>query len=91
MSALDEVRYERQMQDQEWGTDHDDGLAPTVWAALLATHVGHFADAVTNTGDYEEPSFTQRREAVKVAAIAVAFIESLDRRPSPTDQEKARE
>lgn len=86
-NVLDEVLVERQRQDGKWGQqDH----APAVWLMVLAEEVGE-----ANQAAFEAlfPRFDKRaaergprslaeyrQELIQVAAVAVAAIESLDRR-----------
>lgn len=79
--TLAEVAHERTRQDRIWGTqDHD----PAVWLAILTEEVGELATAILhesfdNQGELHG-SGNLREEAVQVAAVAVAFIEYLDRK-----------
>lgn len=84
VSPLQSVIAERQRQGEKWGQqDHD----PTVWMGILGEEFGELCQAVNEThfnngpeerekGGYEN----MRSEAVQVAAVAVSFIEALDRR-----------
>jgi hypothetical protein len=76
-SALAEVAAERAAQDAEWGgPTHDDRHLPWDWVALLTRHAGL---AVTDGGG-EADQVRFRRQMVRVAALAVAAVESIDRR-----------
>ena len=80
--ALGSVIYERLQQDKRWGEQNHD---PSVWLAILTEEVGELAQAMLNDkfpgpdhgGGYR--SVRMRSEAQQVAAVAVAFIEYLDR------------
>jgi NTP pyrophosphatase (non-canonical NTP hydrolase) len=79
------VYEERNRQDGKWGIqDH----APEWWLAILTEEVGELAQAILNArakpGDKpeveENASFERiREEAVQCAAVAVAFVEWIDR------------
>lgn len=79
MSILEEIKNERARQDAMWGHEIDDTKnTPWMWAAYIAQYatkwmVGSFTPFERTTVD----GF--RTCMVKVAAIAVAAIESLDR------------
>lgn len=75
---------ERLRQNEKWGQqDHE----PVVWMGILGEEFGELCQAVNEThfdngpearkkGGYEN----MRTEAVQVAAVAIQFIEALDRR-----------
>ena len=70
--AYDDIREERAKQDQKWGgASHDDRHGVVDWVSYITHHaVSALADANL---------FTFRRQMVRVAALAVAAIESADR------------
>jgi hypothetical protein len=73
--VLSEVRQERAMQDSLWGGPaHDDLHTPAGWMAVLCRHLGLAAD---DAGGIDPARF--RRQMVRVAALAVAAVESRDR------------
>lgn len=87
-SILSEVTAERQRQDGLWGgAAHDDSHDLADWLVILARHVGlggwdgspedacHKTEA---TGKYDPARY--RKQLVRVAAVAVAALESFDRR-----------
>lgn len=59
---------------ESWSLEHDDQHTVNDWAALIARYLGRAGDAAEAGGADE-----YRRGLVKVAAITVAAIESLDR------------
>ena len=71
MSIYDEIKAERERQDAKWGGPaHDDLHSMSEFAQFISQRLwGHE---------------TTRKEFVQVAALAVAAIESLDRRASET-------
>lgn len=79
MDALESVLNERKRQDELWGEQNHE---PFTWLTILMEEVGEFAhDALGVT--FGPPDFSReehlRAEAVQVAAIALAIVESLDR------------
>lgn len=73
---FDDIREERQKQDAEWGgAQHDDHHDGYDWAAFIVVHLGR-AIAAGQKLDMA----TARRQFVRVAALAVAAIEWLDRK-----------
>ena len=73
------IYLERIRQDDRWGEQNH---APEVWLAILSEEIGEMATAMLRLRfagfPYREVQVL-REEAVQVAAVAVAFIESLDR------------
>ena len=71
MEVLEEVMEERKRQDELWGEqNHDD----RIWLAILVEEVGEVAN------DINERSKKLREELIQVAAVAVSWVESIDRR-----------
>lgn len=74
------IRKERLNQLEQWGGDHawgsgdcsNPGLDPTVKAAVLTEEAGEVARAVL-----ERDSDALVKELIQVAAVAVAWLESL--------------
>jgi hypothetical protein len=76
-SVLGEVMAERRAQDSEWGGPaHDDAHSEDKWVALLVRHLG----LAVNDGGEAADLARYRRQMVRVAALAVAAVEALDRR-----------
>jgi len=82
--AIDAVLTERARQDAKWGQQNHD---LPYWTSILGEEFGELCQAINETvfdngaeerakGGYEN----MRREAVQVAAVAVAIVEMLDRR-----------
>ena len=73
--ALADMVRERERQDQKWGVqDHSDQR----WLAILVEELGEAAAEVIT-----HPGYSERRlkwELIQVAAVAVAWVESIDRR-----------
>jgi len=75
MNAYDEIKAERTHQEQKWGTAFDDRNTPYNWAAYIGQYsTRHLIGdpAVVQVSDF-------RADMVKVAALAVAAIEAIDR------------
>lgn len=80
-NILKEIKTERARQDGLYPpTDHP----PIVWLSILGEEFGEVSTAVL--GNYFDMNDTAnlREELVQVAAVAVAFIESLDRVQVPS-------
>ena len=73
-----EVVGERQAQLQKWGIqNHTDAM----WLAILHEETGEAA-----TGILEGDEENLRAELVQVAAVAVAWVEAIDRRRAERDR-----
>ena len=77
--ALVDVLQERVRQDERWGvTDHH----PFAWLAILMKQVDEFSEYTLN-GNFDEWTpenlANMRKEAVQVAAVALAIVECADR------------
>lgn len=94
MSALDDIRHERAAQDIAWGEqNHPDGTSE-LWAT--AADVAHFKAERAHQEDTlrwfdilreqywqvacEEDPKSLRVELIRLAAVAVAWTEAIDRR-----------
>jgi len=85
IDAARSLLEERDRQDAKWGVqDH----APEWWLAILMEEVGELAQAVLETHFDNGPTMEHvrgtdniRKEAVQCAAVAMAFIECIDRGP----------
>lgn len=71
------VADERARQNAKWGeqTHHD-----FVWLAILMEEVGELAQAITQTEHGGPHAGTAKAELVQVAAVAVQWIECMERR-----------
>lgn len=74
--VLATVARERASQRATWG---DNNLPHFHWLGLLMEEVGELAQAITTREMGEAPESDVRAEAIQVAALAVAFLEQLDR------------
>lgn len=77
-AVLAEVKAERAYQDQKWGTTTDDINTPHHWAGYVSQYATRHL-----IGDPRNPVdlVAFRADMVKVAALAVAAVEALDRKP----------
>lgn len=76
--VLREVGIERTAQKMLFSMAYDDGHTDNDWIAIMARHVGL---AANDGGADDHVRF--RRQMVRVAALAVAAIEAVDRRYRP--------
>lgn len=81
------ILNERLRQDDKWGgPEHDDGHVPRDWAAFIIDALGQAMNADTvglipPTGDQRfDKAHEYRRRMIQVAALAVAAVESFDRK-----------
>lgn len=74
--VLDDVAAERHRQDTKWGgAEHDDGHRIEDFVQLIQDYAG-WARVMSGMGAREKA----RNRLVQVAALAVAAVESIDRR-----------
>jgi len=79
MNIYEEIKNERSYQDTKWGHVADDTLnTPWMWSSYIAQYAtkwmaGTFLPLSSNTVD------DFRKSMVKVASLAIAAIESIDR------------
>jgi len=69
MDPLSEILTERERQDQKWGEQDHESL---YWLAILTEEIGEVAQAILN-GKRVRP------EVVQVAAVALAWLECIER------------
>ncbi len=75
ISLCYEIEQERYRQDKQWGgSNHDDKHGENDWLVILMRHLGLAAN-----DEAEEVPERFRRQLVRVAAIALAALESYDR------------
>lgn len=86
-AIVEEIKSERRIEDKEWGgSKHDDRHEPDKWCGLLR-HQLRLADraacslAADKVTGGEELSLIvgYREQLIKIAAVALAATESLDR------------
>ena len=80
VEVMAEVQTERWAQDNKWGVqDHDNPL----WSLILGEEVGEACQAALQHGadvDTVHDDSYLRRELIQIAAVAVNWVESIDRR-----------
>ena len=79
---LEEIHEERKHQDKKWGGPaHDDQHDPYAWVSFITVYLGQsVSDFVNESGRFESKLRKFRYNMVKVAALAVAAIEVVDRK-----------
>jgi len=71
MSIYEEIAEERKRQDALWGgPDHDDRHHPNDWILFIVDHAMRA---------FHDPHKNFRTQMIRVAALAVAAIETADR------------
>jgi NTP pyrophosphatase (non-canonical NTP hydrolase) len=76
-NTLGDVSNERARQDAKWGEqNHDDGT----WGLILGEEFGETCEAALAVAFGNADPNRVREELVQVAAVAVAWIECIDRR-----------
>lgn len=74
--VIDEVAVERDRQDQKWGgSEHDDLHGVAEFVQFIMDYAG-WARQMASAGSPDKA----RRRLIQVAALAVAAVESIDRR-----------
>lgn len=74
-----EIRAERDYQDKRWGTKTDDTLnTPWMYVAYITQYAGRWMQGTFMPLSCETTD-RFRESMIKVAAIAIAAVESLDR------------
>ena len=74
--VISDVLAERKRQDEKWGgPTHDDAHTAQEWCCILAEHAGHFSGLTLGGANLAQ----MRAEAVQIAAITLAIVESIDR------------
>lgn len=80
-----QIIAERASQDAKWGQQNHDNRK---WAAILMEEIGEVARAVLESeqGQQNADSVNLREELVQVAAVAMAWLECLERnKPDPAN------
>jgi hypothetical protein len=75
--AYEQIGLERMRQDEEWGGDaHDDAHRVGDWLEFIRKQCNLIGDGL-------EPAENARERFVKIGALAVAAIQSIDRKAQP--------
>jgi len=69
---FEEIKNEREYQDEKWGTEFDDKNTLNDWVSYIVTYAGRATE-------YDRTAEEQRKYMIKVAALAVAALETFDR------------
>jgi len=77
-AIIDEIMTERQRQMDLYTSKHDDSHSPIDWIAILICHLGA---ACADEARIDADRF--RKQMTRVAAVALAAIESFDRTHPP--------
>lgn len=73
MNIYDEIKQERAKQDKIWGgSANEDSHSEESWSAILTHELGQACF-------HDDDSAKFRQQMVKVASVAVAAIEAMDR------------
>jgi NTP pyrophosphatase (non-canonical NTP hydrolase) len=76
----EDIRDERARQDAKWGEQNH---RPPIWVTILTEEVGELSQAALadmfGGEGHSSHHVGMREEAIQVAAVAVAFVEYLDR------------
>lgn len=75
--ALRDIIDERERQDEKWGADRN--LEPGIWLGVLGEEYGEACQAALHAIFGGPKAAGLREELVQVAAVALAWIESIDR------------
>jgi hypothetical protein len=78
-----EVEMERMCQDTLWGEAYDDTHNRNAWIAMLTRHLGLGADDSSIT-DPDDAGARFRKQMIRVSAMAIAAVESYDRKTCST-------
>jgi len=72
-----DISMERERQDSKWGNQSE--LPDPVWLTVLTEEVGEAAQEVLLATSHDASRIGLRAELIQVAAVAVAWIEAIDR------------
>lgn len=85
-TVFDAIRVERERQYAKWGEQNHD---PYTWLAILGEEHGELAQAILHDTFGGNAAGTMRKELVEVAAVAVQWLEYLERQAAAAEQEPA--
>lgn len=77
MDVYDEIKAERERQDQQWGgTEHDREHPPDEWVMLIKAYL----DKAPTGSELAHTNYADeyRKRLIQVAALAVAAVEAWD-------------
>ena len=76
-NVLNLIRAERERQNKKWGEQNHDDYR---WLAILTEEVGEAAQAILHDEFGGSHAGTAKEELVHVAAVAVQWLECMERR-----------
>ena len=76
-NVLNQIRAERERQNEKWGEQNHDDYR---WLAILTEEVGELAQAILHDEFGGSHAGTAKTELVHVAAVAVQWLECMERR-----------
>jgi len=83
--VVEDIKSERELQDYKWGgPEHDDTHKPEEWQTFIVEHARR---AVHAAWGRPAPGDDYRQQMIRVAALAVAAVESEDRRAALAAEE----
>jgi hypothetical protein len=83
LAVLGEVAVERARQDAQWGGPaHDDTHDPGDWMEFVGQQLEKFACQMMLRGQSYYMTPDARQRFVKIAALSIAAVESMDRKRS---------
>lgn len=86
---IDDILEERERQDEKWGPPSIPDLRnrhPFHWLGILMEEVGEVAEEIVENPSMPVWSPEMRREVVQVAAVAVSWLEAMDRAKERSDE-----
>lgn len=82
--ALKKILKERDRQNVKWGEQNHDDYR---WLAILSEELGEVSQAILHDEFGGEAAGTVEEELVQVAAVAVQWLECIERRYSETKEQ----
>jgi NTP pyrophosphatase (non-canonical NTP hydrolase) len=81
--AFLKILTERRRQDAKWGEQNH---ADDFWMLILMEEVGETAQAILQACEERGSPARTKEELIQVAAVAVAWLEAIERRGEPDDE-----
>ncbi len=76
-NVVNQIRAERERQNKKWGEQNHDDYR---WLAILTEEVGELAQAILHDEFGGSHAGTAKTELIHVAAVAVQWLECMERR-----------
>ena len=81
---LKDIEKEREYQRKRWGDDFDDQHnTPFHWATYIANYSTRWPWLIDDPSEFASVLVEFRKRMIQVAALAIAAVESVDRRVRP--------